>query len=42
LRTLFDEVLAAFPNEPAPAERLAFENGRRERNAQARAAWPKL
>jgi NAD(P)-dependent dehydrogenase (short-subunit alcohol dehydrogenase family) len=42
LRELFDEVLAAVPNEPAPAERLAFENGRRERNARARAAWPKL
>ena len=42
LRALFDEVLVALPNEPAPPERLAFENGRRERNAQERAAWPKL
>jgi NAD(P)-dependent dehydrogenase (short-subunit alcohol dehydrogenase family) len=42
LRTLFDEALAAIPDEATPPERLAFENGRRERNAQARAAWPKL
>jgi len=42
LRAIFDEALAALPNEPAPPQRLAFENGRRERNAQARAAWPKL
>ena len=42
LQALFDEALAAIPNEAAPPERLAFENGRRERNAQARAAWPKL
>lgn len=42
LRALFDEALAALPDEPVPPERLAFENGRRERNAQARAAWPEL
>jgi NAD(P)-dependent dehydrogenase (short-subunit alcohol dehydrogenase family) len=42
LRAIFDEALAAMPDEPAPPARLAFENGRRERNAQARAAWPKL
>jgi NAD(P)-dependent dehydrogenase (short-subunit alcohol dehydrogenase family) len=42
LRALFDEALAAIPNEAVPQERLAFENSRRERNAQARAAWPKL
>jgi NAD(P)-dependent dehydrogenase (short-subunit alcohol dehydrogenase family) len=42
LRTVFDEVLAAIPDEPVPPERLAFEEGRRERNAAARAAWPKL
>jgi len=42
LRAIFDEALAAIPDEPAPPQRLAFENGRRERNAQARAAWPKL
>jgi NAD(P)-dependent dehydrogenase (short-subunit alcohol dehydrogenase family) len=42
LRALFDEALAALPNEPAPPDRLAFEEGRRERNAKARAAWPKF
>ena len=43
LRALFDEALAAIPDdEPVPAQRLAFEEGRRERNANARAAWPKL
>jgi NAD(P)-dependent dehydrogenase (short-subunit alcohol dehydrogenase family) len=42
LRAIFDEALAAIPDEPAPPARLAFENGRRERNARARAAWPKL
>jgi NAD(P)-dependent dehydrogenase (short-subunit alcohol dehydrogenase family) len=42
LRAIFDEALNAIPDEPAPPERLAFEEGRRERNAQARAAWPEL
>ncbi len=42
LRALLDEVLAAIPDEPVPSKRLAFEEGRRERNAKARAAWPKL
>jgi NAD(P)-dependent dehydrogenase (short-subunit alcohol dehydrogenase family) len=42
LRAVFDEVLEALPDEPAPPERLAFEEGRRDRNAKARAAWPKL
>jgi NAD(P)-dependent dehydrogenase (short-subunit alcohol dehydrogenase family) len=42
LRAIFDEALQALPDEPAPAERLAFEEGRRQRNAQTRAAWPKL
>jgi NAD(P)-dependent dehydrogenase (short-subunit alcohol dehydrogenase family) len=42
LRATFDEVLAAQPDEPVPPERLAFEEGRRDRNAGARAAWPKL
>jgi NAD(P)-dependent dehydrogenase (short-subunit alcohol dehydrogenase family) len=42
LRALFDEVLAAFPDEPVPQERLAFENGRRARAAHERAAWPEL
>jgi NAD(P)-dependent dehydrogenase (short-subunit alcohol dehydrogenase family) len=42
LRTLFDEALAAIPDEPTPPERLAFENGRRQRAARERAAWPTL
>lgn len=42
LRALFEEVLAAFPDEPVPQERLAFENGRRARAAQERAAWPEI
>ncbi len=42
LRALFEEVLAAIPDDPVPSERLAFENGRRARAAEQRAAWPKL
>jgi len=43
LRALFEEVLAAIPeDEPVPPQRLAFEEGRRERNAKARATWPTL
>jgi NAD(P)-dependent dehydrogenase (short-subunit alcohol dehydrogenase family) len=42
LRAIFDEALNAIPDEPAPPARLAFEEGRRERNAKARAAWPEL
>jgi NAD(P)-dependent dehydrogenase (short-subunit alcohol dehydrogenase family) len=42
LHALFDEILAAVPDEPVPPKRLEFEAGRRERNALARAAWPKL
>jgi NAD(P)-dependent dehydrogenase (short-subunit alcohol dehydrogenase family) len=42
LRALFDETLAAIPDEPVPPQRLAFEQGRRARNAKARAAWPDL
>jgi NAD(P)-dependent dehydrogenase (short-subunit alcohol dehydrogenase family) len=42
LRALFDEALAAIPDEPVPAGRLAFENGRRDRQAKERAAWPKF
>jgi NAD(P)-dependent dehydrogenase (short-subunit alcohol dehydrogenase family) len=37
LREIFDEALAAIPDEPAPADRLAFEKGRRAATAQARA-----
>ena len=40
LRELFDEILAAFPDEEAPAERLAFEQTRREGKARALASWP--
>jgi NAD(P)-dependent dehydrogenase (short-subunit alcohol dehydrogenase family) len=40
LRELFDEILAAFPDEGAPAERLAFEERRREGKARALASWP--
>ena len=40
LRELFDEILEAFPDEPAPPERLAFEAGRREGKARALASWP--
>ncbi len=42
LRELFDEALAAIPDEPAPADRLAFEDGRRRAKAEARASWPSL
>jgi NAD(P)-dependent dehydrogenase (short-subunit alcohol dehydrogenase family) len=42
LRAIFDEALNAIPDEPAPPARLAFEEGRRERNAKARTAWPEL
>jgi len=42
LRALFDEVLQALPDEPVPAERLAFEDQRRRMAAEARAAWPQL
>ncbi len=37
LREIFDEALAAIPDEPAPADRVAFEEGRRAAKAQARA-----
>jgi short-subunit dehydrogenase len=40
LRAIFDEVLAALPDEPVPPERLTFEEGRRAQAAAARAAWP--
>ena len=40
LREIFDEVLAAFPDEPVPAERLAVEEGRRAGKASAIASWP--
>ena len=42
LRSIFDEALAALPDEPVPPGRLAFEDGRRAMAAKARAAWPQL
>jgi NAD(P)-dependent dehydrogenase (short-subunit alcohol dehydrogenase family) len=42
LQAIFDEALAAIPDEPTPSGRLAFEDGRRAMAAKARAAWPKL
>jgi NAD(P)-dependent dehydrogenase (short-subunit alcohol dehydrogenase family) len=38
LRELFDEILAAVPEGDVDPRRLAFEEGRRQRQAQARAA----
>jgi NAD(P)-dependent dehydrogenase (short-subunit alcohol dehydrogenase family) len=40
LRAIFDETLAAFPDEPVPPERLAVEEGRRAAKASALASWP--
>jgi NAD(P)-dependent dehydrogenase (short-subunit alcohol dehydrogenase family) len=40
LRELFDEILAAFPDEEAPEDRLAFEAQRRAGKAAALASWP--
>jgi NAD(P)-dependent dehydrogenase (short-subunit alcohol dehydrogenase family) len=40
LGEIFDEILAAFPDEPAPADRLAFEETRRAGKARALASWP--
>jgi NAD(P)-dependent dehydrogenase (short-subunit alcohol dehydrogenase family) len=42
LRAIFDEALAAIPDEPAEPNRLAFEEGRRAIAAKARAAWPMI
>ena len=39
LQEIFDEVLAALPDEDAPAGRLQVEAGRRSAKAQAQAAW---
>jgi NAD(P)-dependent dehydrogenase (short-subunit alcohol dehydrogenase family) len=41
LREIFDETLAAFPDEPVPADRLAVEEGRRAGKAAALASWPR-
>ena len=40
LREIFDETIAAFPDEPVPADRLAVEEGRRAAKARALASWP--
>jgi NAD(P)-dependent dehydrogenase (short-subunit alcohol dehydrogenase family) len=40
LREIFDETIAAFPDEPVPADRLAVEEGRRAGKVQALASWP--
>ena len=40
LREIFDETLAAFPDEPVPPDRLAVEEGRRAAKASALASWP--
>lgn len=39
LRALFDATLAALRDEPAPPERLAIEEGRRARYAEAKRTW---
>ena len=40
LQGIFDETIAAFPDEPVPADRLAVEEGRRAGKAAAVASWP--
>jgi NAD(P)-dependent dehydrogenase (short-subunit alcohol dehydrogenase family) len=40
LREIFDETIAAFPDEPVPADRLAIEEGRRAGKARALESWP--
>ena len=40
LRQIFDETIAAFPDEPVPADRLAVEEGRRAAKARALESWP--
>jgi NAD(P)-dependent dehydrogenase (short-subunit alcohol dehydrogenase family) len=40
LREVFDETIAAFPDEPVPADRLAVEEGRRAAKARALASRP--
>jgi NAD(P)-dependent dehydrogenase (short-subunit alcohol dehydrogenase family) len=42
LREIFDEALAALPDEPVPQGRLEFEDSRRATKAAARSAWPAL
>jgi NAD(P)-dependent dehydrogenase (short-subunit alcohol dehydrogenase family) len=40
LRGIFDEILASFPDEPVPPDRLAVEEGRRAGKARALGSWP--
>jgi NAD(P)-dependent dehydrogenase (short-subunit alcohol dehydrogenase family) len=40
LQGIFEETLAAFPDEPVPPDRLAIEEGRRAAKATALASWP--
>jgi NAD(P)-dependent dehydrogenase (short-subunit alcohol dehydrogenase family) len=40
LRAIFDETLAAFPEEPVPPDRLAVEEARRAGKVAALASWP--
>jgi NAD(P)-dependent dehydrogenase (short-subunit alcohol dehydrogenase family) len=40
LREIFDETIAAFPDEPVPPDRLEVEEGRRAGKAAALASWP--
>jgi NAD(P)-dependent dehydrogenase (short-subunit alcohol dehydrogenase family) len=40
LREIFDETIAAFPDEPVPPDRLAVEDGRRAGKAAALGSWP--
>jgi len=40
LRGISDEIIAAFPDEPLPPDRLAGEEGRRAGKAAALASWP--
>ena len=42
LQEIFDEALAALPDEPRAAARLEFEDSRRAMKAAARSAWPAL
>jgi NAD(P)-dependent dehydrogenase (short-subunit alcohol dehydrogenase family) len=40
LREIFEETIAAFPDEPVPPDRLAVEDGRRAGKSSALASWP--
>ena len=40
LREIFDETIAAFPDEAVPPDRLAVEEGRRTGKAAALDSWP--